>query len=150
MSFWNLPNHAEMIPRPEYDFPGLKAGDGCVCVCTALEKAYDAGVAPPVKAEATHEKALEVIPKHALEKHTISNTSLRRGSGPLAKATLWRQPPPPTPSAGILTTAYSLAGRIFYQTRSRHGARPTTGDCQSCLGGGTGAVFSGLFRGGSG
>lgn len=58
-------------PRPEYDFPGLKAGDGwCVCA-QRWKEAYDAGVAPPVKAEATHEKALEVIPKHALEKHTI-------------------------------------------------------------------------------
>lgn len=48
-------------PRPEYDFPGLKPGDGwCLCALRWKE-AYDAGVAPPVKLEATHEAALKYI-----------------------------------------------------------------------------------------
>ncbi|MCU0450572.1 MAG: DUF2237 domain-containing protein [Bernardetiaceae bacterium] len=49
-------------PRPEYDFPGLQPGDGW-CVCAARWKqAFDAGYAPPVDLEATHERALEVVP----------------------------------------------------------------------------------------
>ena len=48
-----------ITPAPHYNFPGLKAGD-CWCLCARRWKeAYDAGVAPPVKLEATHEKALE-------------------------------------------------------------------------------------------
>ena len=46
-------------PSPQYNFPGLKAGD-CWCLCARRWKqAYDARVAPPVILEATHEKALE-------------------------------------------------------------------------------------------
>ena len=57
--------------RPEYHFPGLKAGDGwCLCAMRWKE-AYDAGVAPPIKPEATHEKALEVITRQALEQHYL-------------------------------------------------------------------------------
>ena len=48
-----------ITPMPEYNFPGLKAGD-CWCLCASRWKeAYDAGVAPPVKLAATHQKALE-------------------------------------------------------------------------------------------
>jgi hypothetical protein len=50
-----------ITPRPEYGFPGLKAGDRW-CVCIELWKAsYDAGVIGPARLEATHEKALEVV-----------------------------------------------------------------------------------------
>ena len=46
-------------PSPQYNFPGLKAGDNwCLCALRWKE-AFDAGVAPPVILEATHEKALE-------------------------------------------------------------------------------------------
>jgi uncharacterized protein (DUF2237 family) len=56
-------------PRPQYDFPGLKPGDGwCLCAARWLE-AYEAGVAPPVKLEATHAKALDIIPREALAAH---------------------------------------------------------------------------------
>lgn len=55
-------------PVPEYDFPGLKAGDGwCLCASRWME-AYAAGVAPPVKARATHATALETIPADILDK----------------------------------------------------------------------------------
>lgn len=48
-----------ITPYPAYGFPGLKAGDKW-CLCAARWKeAYNAGVAPPVVLEATHEKALE-------------------------------------------------------------------------------------------
>ena len=50
-----------ITPYPAYGFPGLKAGDKW-CLCAARWKeAYDAGVAPPVILEATHEKALEYV-----------------------------------------------------------------------------------------
>ncbi len=48
-------------PNPRYRFPGLKPGDGwCLCALR-WQEAFEAGVAPPVKLEATHEKALEFI-----------------------------------------------------------------------------------------
>ena len=46
-------------PNPMYNFPGLKAGDKwCVCALRWKE-AFDAGCAPEVILEATHEKSLE-------------------------------------------------------------------------------------------
>ena len=58
-------------PRPKLHFPGLKAGDGwCLCALRWKE-AYEAGVAPPLKPEATHEKALEFVLKEELEKYYI-------------------------------------------------------------------------------
>ncbi|KAB2319898.1 DUF2237 domain-containing protein [Betaproteobacteria bacterium SCN1] len=48
-------------PAPEYAFPGLKPGDRwCVCAARWLEAA-EAGVAPPVILDATHERALRKI-----------------------------------------------------------------------------------------
>lgn len=58
-------------PRPELQFPGLKAGDGwCLCALRWKE-AYEAGVAPPLKPEATHDKALEFMLTEELEKYYI-------------------------------------------------------------------------------
>jgi uncharacterized protein (DUF2237 family) len=46
-------------PRPEYEFPGLKAGDKW-CLCASRWKdAYDAGMAPTVVLAATHASTLE-------------------------------------------------------------------------------------------
>lgn len=56
-------------PRPEFRFSGLKAGDRwCLCAARWLE-AFDAGFAPPVVLEATHEAALRVVPMQALLAH---------------------------------------------------------------------------------
>ncbi|RZM85411.1 DUF2237 domain-containing protein [Pseudoalteromonas rubra] len=56
-------------PYPAYGFPGLKPGDGwCLCALRWKE-AYEAGVAPPVNLEATHENALEIIPLKVLQAH---------------------------------------------------------------------------------
>lgn len=53
-------------PRAEMKFPGLTPGDRwCLCAGRWLE-AYQAGVAPDVVLEATHERALEVVPIDAL------------------------------------------------------------------------------------
>ncbi len=48
-----------ITPMPQYNFPGLKAED-CWCLCAnRWKEAYNAGVAPPVILEATHERALD-------------------------------------------------------------------------------------------
>ncbi|WP_028309850.1 DUF2237 family protein [Derxia gummosa] len=47
-------------PVPQYRFPGLKPGDRwCLCASRWVE-AMEAGAAPAVVLEATHERALEV------------------------------------------------------------------------------------------
>ncbi len=56
-------------PNPEYQFPGLKAGDRW-CLCAARWKeAYDAGMAPSVVLEATHVSALEFASLEELSEH---------------------------------------------------------------------------------
>ena len=48
-------------PNPMYNFPGLKPGDKwCVCALR-WKQAFDAGCAPEVILEATHEKSLEYV-----------------------------------------------------------------------------------------
>ena len=48
-------------PNPMYNFPGLKPGDKwCVCALRWKE-AFDAGCAPEVILEATHEKSLDFV-----------------------------------------------------------------------------------------
>ena len=63
-------------PVPEYQFPGLKAGD-CWCVCaTRWQDAVDANVAPPVKLAATHISALEFVSQAALEAHALDASTI--------------------------------------------------------------------------
>jgi uncharacterized protein (DUF2237 family) len=58
-------------PRPELQFPGLKAGDQW-CVCAGRWKeAAEAGCAPPVLLDATNEKALDVVSLADLEYHAL-------------------------------------------------------------------------------
>jgi uncharacterized protein len=58
-------------PLPAYGFPGLKTGDRwCLCA-TRWQEALDAGFAPPVILEATHEEVLNYIPLSILEEHSI-------------------------------------------------------------------------------
>lgn len=55
-------------PIPEFDFPGLKAGDRwCLCAARWLE-AYRNDAAPRVHLRRTHLKALEVAPLVLLRK----------------------------------------------------------------------------------
>ncbi len=62
-----------IAPRPEFDFPGLKAGDWwCLCVESWAE-ALAVGCAPPVKLEATHSSALEFVTREDLERHSVKN-----------------------------------------------------------------------------
>ena len=56
-------------PRPEYGFPGLKPGDRW-CLCSSRwREAAEAGVAPPVALEATHEAALRAVDLETLRGH---------------------------------------------------------------------------------
>lgn len=58
-------------PHPEFEFPGLKAGDRwCLCALRWLE-ALDAGKAPQLYLQATHESALEVLSIEDLKKYAI-------------------------------------------------------------------------------
>jgi uncharacterized protein len=59
-------------PRPEFQFPGLKPGDQwCLCAARFLQ-AHDEGCAPKVRLDATHVRALEIIPLEVLQQHTTS------------------------------------------------------------------------------
>jgi uncharacterized protein (DUF2237 family) len=56
-------------PRPEYEFPGLKAGDRW-CLCAGRWKeAYDAGMAPKVLLNSTHASSLEFANLEELKSH---------------------------------------------------------------------------------
>lgn len=60
-----------VTPRPEFDFPGLKADDRW-CLCAARwREALEAGVAPPVVLAATHERALDVVTLEQLARHAV-------------------------------------------------------------------------------
>ena len=56
-------------PMPTFGFPGLKAGDRwCLCA-SRWKEALEAGVAPPIVLEATHEKALTIVSLDQLISH---------------------------------------------------------------------------------
>ena len=56
-------------PIPAFAFPGLRPGDRwCLCAARFLQ-AHDEGCAPKVHLEATHRRALEVVPIEVLREH---------------------------------------------------------------------------------
>jgi uncharacterized protein (DUF2237 family) len=58
-----------ITPRPEYQFPGLLAGDQwCLCINRWVE-ALNARCAPYIKLESTHIKALETVPLNILKEY---------------------------------------------------------------------------------
>ena len=58
-----------ITPRIENAFPGLKPGDRwCLCA-PRWKEALDAGMAPLVVLEATHEETLAIAPLHVLREH---------------------------------------------------------------------------------
>lgn len=58
-------------PRPEFQFPGLKAGDRwCLCLPRWLE-ALEAGMAPKLLLKATHISAIEHISMDILLQYAI-------------------------------------------------------------------------------
>ncbi|MEB3158320.1 MAG: DUF2237 domain-containing protein [Synechococcus sp.] len=56
-------------PNPAFGFAGLRPGDHwCVCA-PRWKQAYDDGMAPPVRLQATEQTTLEIIPLSVLQKH---------------------------------------------------------------------------------
>ena len=58
-------------PRPEYRFRGLQPGDRwCLCALRWRE-ALEAGTAPPVVLECTHERALDYVSLPSLQANAL-------------------------------------------------------------------------------
>lgn len=54
-------------PRPEFGFSGLQPGDAwCLCAGRFLQ-AHDEGCAPKVHLDATHRRALDIVPLDVLK-----------------------------------------------------------------------------------
>lgn len=71
LSFTKSKGNDLSTPIPAYSFPGLKAGDfWCLCAIRWKE-ALEAGKAPRIRLEATHEKTLEFIGIEELKKYAI-------------------------------------------------------------------------------
>ena len=71
MSFTKSKGNDLSTPIPAYSFAGLKSGD-LWCFCAARWKeALEAGKAPKIRLEATHEKTLEFIGIEELKKYAI-------------------------------------------------------------------------------
>jgi len=63
-------------PRPEFQFPGLQPGDRwCLCALRWRE-AVEAGVAPLVFLEATHEAVLQYVDMATLKKYKVGEESV--------------------------------------------------------------------------
>ena len=59
-------------PRPDLGFPGLKPGDRwCLCA-PRWKEALDAGAAPQVVLESTHEETLAIVPLGVLKDYAVS------------------------------------------------------------------------------
>jgi uncharacterized protein (DUF2237 family) len=58
-------------PRPEFQFPGLKDGDKWCLVAMRWQEALEAGAAPDVILEATHEVALQYVLLEDLQKYQV-------------------------------------------------------------------------------
>ena len=58
-------------PVPQYGFPGLKPGDRwCLCA-PRWKEALDAGMAPQVVLESTHEETLAIVPLGVLKDYAV-------------------------------------------------------------------------------
>ena len=58
-------------PMPQYGFAGLSPGDRwCLCA-PRWKEALDAGAAPQVVLEATHEETLAIVPLGVLKDHAV-------------------------------------------------------------------------------
>ena len=58
-------------PMPDFGFPGLRAGDRW-CLCAARwQEAFEAGAAPQVLLQSTHERALELLQLSDLKRNAL-------------------------------------------------------------------------------
>ncbi len=75
LDFTKIQGNDLSTPLPQYRFPGLKPGDKwCICV-NRWKEAFDAGVAPKVVLEATHENTLKVVTIQQLIDHAEGDSS---------------------------------------------------------------------------
>lgn len=58
-------------PMPQYRFPGLLPGDRWCVTARNWLRAHHDGVAAPVVLASTHDRALEVVPRAALDEHAV-------------------------------------------------------------------------------
>lgn len=59
---------------PQFNFPGLKEGDyWCLCAPRWME-AHQAGAAPNIRLESTHEETLAIIPLDLMKKYALKTT----------------------------------------------------------------------------
>ncbi len=58
-------------PRPEYGFPGLKAGDRWCLVAGRWAQAHAAGMAPRLFLRATNQAVLDLIPIETLKAYAL-------------------------------------------------------------------------------
>lgn len=73
LNFSKIHGNDLITPRPEFNFSGLKSGDKwCLCA-SRWKEAFDAGVAPKVILEATHECTLNILQLDDLIKHAYRN-----------------------------------------------------------------------------
>lgn len=71
LTFSRLVGNDLSTPMPEYGFAGLKPGDRwCLCA-PRWKEALDAGAAPQVVLEATHEETLAIVPLGILKDHAV-------------------------------------------------------------------------------
>ena len=76
LSFSQKTGNDLSTPHPEYDFPGLIAGDQwCLCGLRWLE-AFELGVAPNVILESTHIAMLDIVKLEDLKKHAVKQEEL--------------------------------------------------------------------------
>jgi len=69
LQFSRLAGNDLSTPQPQFGFPGLRPGDRwCLCA-PRWKEALDAGVAPPLILEATHEEVLAIAPLGVLKDH---------------------------------------------------------------------------------
>lgn len=60
-------------PRPEYGFPGLKAGDRwCLCAGRFLQ-AHEEGAAPRLHLAATHQRTLDIVSLDILRLYAVES-----------------------------------------------------------------------------
>jgi len=69
LSFSKMRGNDLSTPRPEYNFPGLKDGDQwCLCALRWRE-VFSAGIAPTVRLESTHQRALDFVSIEQLKEY---------------------------------------------------------------------------------
>lgn len=74
LSFSKARGNDLSTPLPQYDFPGVKPGERwCLCAARWVE-ALEAGAAPEVVLEATHERTLDFVTLEQLKKYAVKAT----------------------------------------------------------------------------